>query len=174
MKIDHFIRAIDESVNIYDLREVFLKCKDLLKYESLHKAFFERIEFLRERSLVALDVLLYEDLEDEIKSIVGNDKVIVTNKSNRYYNKCLKEIRGKEFYLLGDFSVKLEDNLLERVEKALILYVLEACNYNRVEASKKLGVTRRKVQYKISDYINEDLKDKNMMVQSSYGQERKQ
>lgn len=155
--MDLYLKQIEQATSAHDLRDILNRCGLLAKKERLYKAFCKRIKFLQDRSLRGLDITALEDLKDDLDILVGDEIKIESNSiidTNKFLNDCIKNIRGKEYYLIGDFSIKLESNLIHRFERALILKTLEECGFNRSKTAHKLGISRKTLFNKLTNIID--------------------
>lgn len=98
-----------------------------------------RIHTLGSNSFVVIDCETPQEAQ-EVKSFINSLK--------ERFPEDMEEEKKPDIIMPG--------NILEDVEKQLILSVLKACNFNRTHAAKMLGCCIRTLRMKIKSYSKDD------------------
>lgn len=161
MKMDSWLKYIATSISAHELREIFNRTFALVENPDVHNLFFERIDFLRKRSVNGSEVRSLDDLRDDIEleletqSRLNSELKKVALYRIEKNNKELKNDEllinsGEEFIVRDDLY--LQSDLWPKVERELILKTLLQCDWNRTLAAKALGISIRTLRNKIHFY----------------------
>lgn len=166
-----WLSQIQYATETHHIRELFLKYFPFIQESEVQNAFFERIEFLRNRSANAQMVRDLEDLKDDIEleiehgsmlKNVGMKKIMKSDQESEpeshYYSALeskrskLQELNVVDGLLKDDEDLSSKKGLWSKVERELTLKVLKDCNGNRTQTARVLGISLRTLRNKLEFY----------------------
>jgi hypothetical protein len=164
-----WLSQVSEATEPHHIRAIFFKHFPFIKEPEVHNVFFERIDFLRKRSVNAQQVRDFDDLKEDIeleiefgamlrnlnkhsrdgKELTPEEKFYSAMESKRAEFQNIKITDG---LLNSDEDLSTKRGLWAKVEMELTLKVLEDCKGNRTQTARALGVSIRTLRNKLNFY----------------------
>ncbi len=86
----------------------------------------------------------------ELKNIV--ERLVVLSDKGIVRTEDIADMRGRINFLQGNEDIKTLKEFRSEAESSYIQEILKICNYNMTETAKKLGISRRQLFNKLTEY----------------------